>query len=59
MNLGARIAAVAKPGQVLVDAETHRRIGGAYASTALPPLELKGFAEPIVAYAIQQDGAPA
>ena len=59
VNLGARIAAAAAPGQVLVDAETHRRIGAAYASTALPPLELKGFAEPIVAYSIRLDGASA
>ncbi len=59
VNLGARIAAAAAPGQVLIDAETHRRIGAAYASTALPPLELKGFAEPIVAYAILQEGTPA
>ena len=59
VNLGARIAAAAAPGQVLVDAETWRRIGSAYTSAALPPMGLKGFVEPVVAYAIATDGAPA
>ncbi len=57
--LGARIAAAAAPGQILVDDETRVRIGTAYATKALAPLPLKGFAEPVVAYAIVSEGAPA
>jgi len=57
--LGARIAAAAAPGQILVDDETRVRIGVAYASRALAPLQLKGFAEPVVAYAIGAEGTTA
>ncbi len=52
VNLGARIAASAAAGQILIDGETHRRIGAAFATRALPPLQLKGFAEPVVAYEV-------
>lgn len=54
--LGARIAAVAAPGQVLVDDATRARIGSAFVSWALAPLHLKGFAEPVVAFAITAEG---
>ncbi len=57
--LGARIAAVAAPGQILVDDETRIRIGTAYETKPLPPLQLKGFAEPVVAYAVTSDGVAA
>jgi class 3 adenylate cyclase len=59
VNLGARIAAAAAPGQVLVDAETHRRVGAEFAANALPPLQLKGFTDAAVVYEIIGDGAAA
>jgi class 3 adenylate cyclase len=52
VNLGARIAASAVAGQILIDDETLRRIDGAFATRPLPPLQLKGFAEPVVAYEV-------
>lgn len=57
--LGARIAAAAAPGQILVDEETCVRVGTAFATTPVAPLPLKGFAEPVVAYAIVSEGTPA
>jgi class 3 adenylate cyclase len=57
--LGARIAAAAAPGQILIDDETRIRIGVAYATKALAPLQLKGFAEPVVAFAVVSEGAAA
>jgi class 3 adenylate cyclase len=57
--LGARIAAAAAPGQILVDDATRVRVGVAYETDALPPLQLKGFAEPVMAYAIASDGVAA
>jgi class 3 adenylate cyclase len=52
VNLGARIAASAVAGQILIDDETRRRIDGAFVTRPLPPLQLKGFAEPVVAYEV-------
>ena len=57
--LGARIAAAAAPGQILVDDVTRARIGSAFTTKALAPLPLKGFAEAVVAYAIVSEGVPA
>ena len=42
VNLGARIAAAAAPGQVLIDAETHRRIGAAFASHRVAAARTQG-----------------
>jgi len=52
VNLGARIAASAVAGQILIDDETRRRIDGAFQTRPLAPLQLKGFAEPVVAYEV-------
>jgi len=52
VNLGARIAAAAVAGQILIDEETRRRIDGAFATRPLAPMQLKGFAEPVIAYEV-------
>ena len=52
VNLGARIAASAVAGQILIDDETRRRIDGEFATRPIAPLQLKGFAEPVIAYEV-------
>lgn len=47
VNLAARLAAVAEPGQVILDEATAGAVPGA---VALPPIELKGIAEPVTPY---------
>jgi len=52
VNLAARLCSSALPGQILIDDETQRRIGAAFTSEPLAPLTLKGFSEPVRAYAL-------
>ncbi len=49
VNLAARLAALAEPGEVLVDARL-AEIAGADAFVALDPVEVKGFPDPVTAY---------
>jgi adenylate cyclase len=53
VNLAARLATAAEPGQVLVSNDLKDRIAGTYDTTALPPRELRGIAEPVVPYAVR------
>ncbi|MHB9007031.1 MAG: adenylate/guanylate cyclase domain-containing protein [Limisphaerales bacterium] len=50
VNLAARLCAQASPGQVLVDAATRARLADPAELVAIPPLRLKGFAEPVAAW---------
>jgi class 3 adenylate cyclase len=50
VNLAARLCAAAAAGQILIDAETQRRLGEDYPSKPLPALTLKGFSAPVPAY---------
>lgn len=47
VNLAARLVDLAEPGEVLVDA-TLAEVAGA--TEALPPVEVKGFADPVAAF---------
>jgi class 3 adenylate cyclase len=59
VNLAARLAAVAEPGQVLVGTDLRDRLDGTYVTTAQPPRTLRGIAEPVVAHAVEvSSGAP-
>ena len=51
-NLAARLQAVASPGAVVVADATRRLLGSAFELTDLGEQTLKGFAAPVVAYAI-------
>ena len=51
-NTSARLTAVARAGEVLVDAETYAAVLGLYPGAECRELELKGKAEPVEAYAI-------
>ena len=52
-NLAARLQAAAEPGTVVVAASTRRLLGDLFRLRALGGLELKGFAEPVEAWAIE------
>ena len=49
VNLAARLVALAEPGEVLVDARL-AEVAGADAFVALPPVEVKGFPDPVTPY---------
>ncbi len=50
VNLAARLMQAARPGQILVGAETCAAAGEEFTWRALPPLRLKGKARPVQAY---------
>src|SRR4051794_12062925 len=54
VNLASRLCAQAQPGQILMDAATHERIGKQFEMAALPPLVLKGFTQKVQAYVLQE-----
>jgi class 3 adenylate cyclase/tetratricopeptide (TPR) repeat protein len=50
VNVGARLEQVARAGDILLGATTVRLVRGAVTTEALPPLTVKGKAEPILAH---------
>jgi class 3 adenylate cyclase len=52
VNLAARLASAAGERQVLVSADLRERLDPATETVAQPPRELRGIAEPVVAYAV-------
>ncbi|NBU41782.1 MAG: adenylate/guanylate cyclase domain-containing protein [Planctomycetia bacterium] len=50
VNLGARLCSMAPAMAVYVDDRTRERLGPEWRVTALEPLKVKGFAEPVQAY---------
>lgn len=52
VNRGARLCGAATGKQTLVDQRIHTLAHGAYALTAIEPLSLKGFSQPITAYEV-------
>jgi class 3 adenylate cyclase len=52
-NLAARLQNFAEPGTVVVEASTRRLLGSVFALRGLGHLELRGFAEPVAAWAIE------
>jgi len=51
-NLAARLQALAEPGTVVISASTRRLTGGLFEYRDLGAVELKGWAEPIVAWQV-------
>jgi predicted ATPase/class 3 adenylate cyclase len=51
-NLAARLQALAEPGTVVISASTRRLTGGHFEYRDLGAVELKGWAEPIVAWQV-------
>jgi class 3 adenylate cyclase/predicted ATPase len=56
-NLAARLQALAEPGAVVVAEGTRRLLGGLFALRDLGASALKGFAEPVRAFAVAGEGA--
>jgi class 3 adenylate cyclase len=49
-NLANRLCSAAGAGQIILDAETHRKTASLALFTALEPLALKGFIHPVSAF---------
>jgi adenylate cyclase len=54
VNLAARLCGEAKPGQILIDRRTRAAIGDAFAVESIGPIRLKGFPQPVPAFALVQ-----
>jgi predicted ATPase/class 3 adenylate cyclase len=50
INLSARLTAACEPGQVLVDTYTRDRTARQFEFETLPPMQLKGKSQPVIAY---------
>jgi|YNPNPStandDraft_1061719.scaffolds.fasta_scaffold02366_6 PAS domain S-box-containing protein len=50
VNLASRLQSVAAPGQILLSQTAYERVKDYVEARLLPPLEAKGFSEPLVAY---------
>jgi class 3 adenylate cyclase len=55
-NVAARLQGLAEPGQVVIDAATHRQIGGLFTCQELGTVELKGLPEPVPAWQVLRAG---
>ena len=55
-NLAARLQAVAKAGQVLIDANTHDLIGTIFELESLGSHDLKGFSNPVPVWRVAGEG---
>jgi adenylate cyclase len=56
-NLAARLCAEAKAGQVLLDRKTMAALDGAFETDPVGPLSLKGFSQPVPAFALRNSGS--
>jgi len=52
-NLAARLCAEATSGQILADSKTVAALEGVFDFDALEPLRLKGFSQPMPAFALR------
>jgi adenylate cyclase len=50
VNLASRLQGVARPGQILLTDAAYQRVRAHIEARSLPPVELKGFDEPIAVY---------
>jgi adenylate cyclase len=53
VNLANRLCGEAKPGQILVDRRTRAALGGDFTVEAVGPLSLKGYSQPVPAFALE------
>lgn len=56
VNLAARLCAAADAGQVLVSAAVQREVDGALPLRPLPPLQFKGFSQPMAVFELADEG---
>ena len=57
VNVAARLEQAAPPNDILIGPETYRLVRGSVQVEAIPPLDLKGKAEPVPAYRLESTGA--
>ena len=53
VNLAARLVNLARPGQVVIGEGLQRQLEGRIRTTALPPVRLKGIAEPVIGWRVE------
>jgi class 3 adenylate cyclase/predicted ATPase len=58
-NLASRLQAIAQPDAVVIAANTRRLLGTLFELNELGPHELKGFAEPVLAWEVIREGSHA
>src|SRR5437763_16096262 len=51
-NLAARLQSIAEPGQIVMSYETYVLVRDMLSAHALPPIEMKGIAHPVVPYVV-------
>jgi class 3 adenylate cyclase len=56
-NIAARLQALAAPGSVMIDANTHRMTGGVFEYDEIGQVELKGFAAPVTVWRVRGEVA--
>lgn len=59
VNLASRLNGVAKPGQILLGHETAKALAGSFRCRELEPVSLKGVSEPVFAWELLGERAPA
>jgi len=47
VNLASRLCSIAQAGEIIADAATVEALEGSIVTTPLPPMQLKGFSEPV------------
>jgi len=52
VNLAARLEQAALPGTLLISQFTHQHVRGAFEVESLPPIEAKGFPQPVAVYRV-------
>jgi len=52
VNLAARLEGLAEPGTVLISHHTYQHVRGVFDMQALPPVQVRGFAQPVPTYRI-------
>jgi class 3 adenylate cyclase len=57
LNLAARLQSLAEPGVVVIAEDTRRLIGGLFEYDALAPAQLKGWRNPVQAWAVLRESA--
>jgi adenylate cyclase len=55
VNVAARLEQAAEPGGILISQETYSLVRGEILAAEQEPLRVKGFAEPIAAYCVQEE----
>jgi class 3 adenylate cyclase len=53
VNLASRLCSIAQAGEIIADPATIEAAGTEVSSTPLPPMQLKGFSEPVQPHRIQ------